>query len=65
MKKDGENTEMITVRHGSDEDELGIIINAWEKDNMVSVKDPWKGVNNLTAFDDIESIVSLFEDIVA
>ncbi len=56
---------MITVRHGSDEDELGIIFNAWEKDDMVSVKDPWNGINNLTAFDDIESIVSLFEDIVA
>ena len=65
VKEEGKNIQSITVQHDGDADKLDVIFNAWEKDNMVSVKDSWGGVNDLTAFDDVKSVVSFFEDAIA
>ena len=58
------NTEAITVHHGSDNDKLDVIFNAWGHDDMVSLKDPWKGVNDLTAFEDVSAAITTFEGIL-
>ena len=61
----GKNNQAITVSHQSDKDRLNIVFNAWKRDDMVSISDPWGGVNNLTAFDDVESAISFFEDVIS
>lgn len=61
----GKNNQAITVRHRGDEDRLNIVFNAWKRDDMVSISDPWGGVNNLTAFDDVESAISFYEDVIS
>lgn len=61
----GKGVQTITVSHNGDSDKLNIIFNAWGKDNMVSIKDPWGEIGNLTAVKDIEPLIELFEDALA
>ena len=65
VEKAGEDNETITVKHGGDNDKFMIVFNAWGSEDVVSVIDPWKGIYNLNAHDDVDAAISVFEDAIS
>ena len=65
VKETAENVEAITVQYDEDRDTLDVIFKARGRDDMVSLKDPWGGMNDLSEFENANDAISLFEDILS